>query len=119
MRIRFKRGEDREVMRLLQHVQREHTKEPGVAEALFRVLYEYGLIDEHGRQVVRCVAASPLIVPGAAASGKILVPGGETAAAGELEAGDLDSRYGLNSWTRLPHLGIRQHCRQMNSTYGT
>ncbi len=84
LRLRIERGEDQEFSRMLKHIEREHSREPGVAEALFRVLYEYGLIDEHGRQVVRSAPqASPLIVPGAAAPGKILVPGGETAAAGE------------------------------------
>lgn len=84
LRLRIERGEQQEASRVLRHLEREHGREPGVAEALFRVLYEYGMIDEHGRPVARSAPqSSPLVVPGAAAPGKILVPGGEAAAASE------------------------------------
>jgi tetratricopeptide (TPR) repeat protein len=79
--LRLRRGEGEEASRLLQHLQREHAKEPGVNEALFRMLYEAGVIDQQGRRVVPSQPqSSPILVPGAAAApGKILVPGGDSA----------------------------------------
>lgn len=88
LRLRFERGEQAEVGRLIDHLQREHGKEPGVFEAVFELLYDLGLVDERGRPIGAADApaspispASPIIVPGTAAPGKILVPGGEPAAA--------------------------------------
>lgn len=82
LQLRLQRGEGAEFSRLMQHVQREHIDEPGVSEALFRLLYENGIIDKAGRPIAAPPPqSSPLIVPGAAAPGKLLVPGGESAAA--------------------------------------
>ena len=81
LQVRLQRGEGEEASRLLQHLQREHRDEPGVSEALFRLLYEAGIIDQQGRRMMPTeTQASPILVPGSAAPGKILVPGGETAA---------------------------------------
>jgi hypothetical protein len=81
LELRLQRGEGAEASRLLQHVQREHAREPGVSETLFRILYEAGFIDEQGRRIAPPQQqASPILVPGAAPPGKILVPGGEGAA---------------------------------------
>jgi hypothetical protein len=82
LRLRFQRREADDVTRLTNHLQREHAREPGVAEAFMQLLYELGLIDEHGRRIGRSdPQGSPIIVPGAAEPGKILVPGGEAAVA--------------------------------------
>jgi hypothetical protein len=85
LRIRLERGDGPEVMRLLQHLQREHGKEPGVAEALFQLLYQYGLIDEYGQPAasLQSQPSSSIVMPGSASPSKILVPGGETAPVGE------------------------------------
>jgi hypothetical protein len=81
LQLRLQRGEGDQASRLLQHIQREHAREPGVSEALFRLLYEAGVIDQQGRPIAAPQPqASPILVPGAAAPGKILVPGGESAA---------------------------------------
>ena len=68
LQLRLQRGEGDAASRLLQHVQREHAREPGVSEALFRLLYEAGVIDQQGRRIAAPQSqASPILVPGAAA----------------------------------------------------
>jgi hypothetical protein len=61
--------------RLFDHIRREHLREEGVAETLSQILVSAGLIDRSGRVLLPPVAeASPILVPGSAAPGKILTP---------------------------------------------
>jgi tetratricopeptide (TPR) repeat protein len=87
---RVQRGEAPEVMRLIDHIQRQHGREPGVAQALVQLLMQTGLIGPDGRLAIggaapaAAAAASPLVVPGAAAEpGKLWTPDGPQAGAGE------------------------------------
>ncbi len=82
LNLRIHRGESAEATRLVQHLRDEHSREPGVSEMLFRILYEAGIIDEQGRQVAPPQReTSPILMPGRAEPGKLLVPGGEEPAA--------------------------------------
>ncbi|HUY33589.1 MAG TPA: hypothetical protein VMV69_12640 [Pirellulales bacterium] len=73
-------GELEAAMRLFNHIQTQHGREPGVMERLARILYDAGLIDEHGRPIQRQPAEpAGLVVPGGATEpGKLWTPGGET-----------------------------------------
>lgn len=94
LRLLIGRGEHTsDAMALMQHIHRDHLREPGVAQALYQLLYEAGIIDEAGMPVAAAAApgAAPagagLVVPGAAAAaptagGKIWTPGSEPAAGG-------------------------------------
>jgi hypothetical protein len=66
---------------MIQHLQTQHGREPGVMERLLQVLYDAGLVDEHGRPIQRQRAEpAGLVVPGAAAEpSKLWTPGGEAA----------------------------------------
>jgi hypothetical protein len=85
--LRIGSGEIQEAERLLQHIQREHIREPGIAQALYQVLTDAGIIGPDGRPTAApAAAAAPgIVVPGAAATaepGKIWTPGNEPAAGG-------------------------------------
>ena len=90
--MRIARGEPVEADRLMQHIRTEHMREPGVAQALFQILTEAGIIGPDGRPNIpseRAAAASPLVVPGAAAApeqGKIWTPGSEQPSGGKKSA---------------------------------
>ena len=59
--IRFGRGEAAEAMRLVNHLQRQHIEEPGVAEGLTRLLVQVGLLRPDGTpNVPRAPQESPL-----------------------------------------------------------
>ncbi|HTQ40534.1 MAG TPA: hypothetical protein VMJ32_16025 [Pirellulales bacterium] len=81
--FRIQRDEGPAVMQLIDHIQRQHAREPGVAQALVQLLMQTGLITPDGRLAVGAAppaaaaagAASPLVVPGAAAEpGKLWTP---------------------------------------------
>jgi tetratricopeptide (TPR) repeat protein len=73
-------GEGEAAMRLINHLQSKHRGEAGVMERLLQILYDAGLVDEHGRPIQRQRAEpAGLVVPGAAAEpGKLWTPDGET-----------------------------------------
>ncbi|HEY2882030.1 MAG TPA: hypothetical protein VGJ15_06340 [Pirellulales bacterium] len=80
---RIQRGEAPQVMQLIDHLQRQHGREPGVAQALVQLLMETGLLGPDGRLNIgpaagapAAAAASPLVVPGAATGepGKLWTP---------------------------------------------
>jgi len=78
--MRLERGEAEAFARVLQHVQAEHGREPGVSRVLVQILTEAGLIGPDGRPAAsRQQAEAPaIVVPGAAAEpGKIWTPGSE------------------------------------------
>ena len=79
--IRIERREIRDVSRLIDHVAREHRQEPGVAQALYRLLLDAGIVGPDGQMQMPLPPASPAAEPAAAAS-EIWTPGG-TPATGE------------------------------------
>jgi hypothetical protein len=93
--MRIARGEVTEADRLLSHIRSQHIREPGVAQALFQILAEAGIIGPDGRPTAAAAAAAAagpeaagIVVPGAAAAeaGKIWTPGSEQPAAGKKSA---------------------------------
>jgi hypothetical protein len=89
--MRIARGDVVEADRLMQHIRGEHMREPGVAQALYQILTEAGIIGPDGRPNLPTErgAASPLVVPGAAAeseSGKIWTPGSDQPSSGKKSA---------------------------------
>jgi hypothetical protein len=81
--FRIQLGEAPAVMQLIDHIQRQHAREPGVAQALVQLLMQTGLIGPDGRLAMggppaaaaAAGAATPLMVPGAAAEpGKLWTP---------------------------------------------
>jgi hypothetical protein len=77
--FRIARNEAPAIMQLIDHIQRQHGREPGVAQALVQLLMQTGLVGPDGRLAMgapaAAQAASPLVVPGAAAeAGKLWTP---------------------------------------------
>ena len=70
-----------EADRLLHHIRDEHIREPGVAQALFQILSEAGIIGPDGRPTAarRTAKLAGIVVPGAggAEPGKIWTPGSD------------------------------------------
>lgn len=91
MTLRLSMGDFPEADRLLQHIRNEHIREPGIAQMLFQVLVEAGVIRPDGTPTMAPPTAAPpgMIKPGVAAApaaeaGKIWTPGAEaTPAAGK------------------------------------
>jgi hypothetical protein len=88
--LRISRAEVDQADQLLDHIRKNHMREPVVAQTLYHVLTDAGIINPDGTLAAQ-PAAEPagLVVPGAAAAepGKIWTPGGETApAAGKKSA---------------------------------
>ncbi len=78
--LRIARGDVAEADSLLHHVRDQHIREPGVAQALFQILTEAGIIGPDGRPTAAAQAEAPgIVVPGSTAAepGKIWTPGGD------------------------------------------
>jgi hypothetical protein len=78
--LRLARGDVPEADRLLQHIRDQHAREPGVAQALFQLLADAGIIGPDGKPAMPAGREAPgIVVPGAAAAepGKIWTPGGD------------------------------------------
>ena len=87
--LRIGRGDVPEADRLLHHIRDQHIREPGVAQALFQILAEAGIISPDGRPTAAAAAEAPgIVVPGAAAAepGKIWTPGGDQPTSGKKSA---------------------------------
>jgi hypothetical protein len=89
--LRIMRGDVAEADRLLRHIRSDHMREPGVAQALFQILTNAGIIGPDGRPTAAAAAAGGeapgIVMPAAAAeSGKIWTPGSEQAAGGKKSA---------------------------------
>ena len=87
--LRIARGEVAEADRLLSHIRTEHIREPGVAQAMFQILSEAGIIGPDGRPTAaREQGGASIVVPqGAGAEpGKIWTPGDEPASSGKKSA---------------------------------
>jgi hypothetical protein len=78
--LRFGQGNANEAMRLMQHIETRHIKEPGVAQSLTRMLINAGLLNPDGSPVAMPPGAEA--VPAAAEQSKLWTPGGETAGSG-------------------------------------
>jgi hypothetical protein len=93
MTLRLSLGEYEVADRLLHHIRNEHLREPGVAQMLYQVLTEAGVIRPDGTPAAAppTQEAPGIVLPGGAAAaaepGKIWTPGSETApAAGKKSA---------------------------------
>jgi hypothetical protein len=78
--LRIRSGQGEAANRLLAHLQQQHIREPGVAEALYRILVQIGAISPDGRPTAPSREEPSLIVPGGgeAEPGKIWTPDSET-----------------------------------------
>ncbi|MCE2727217.1 MAG: hypothetical protein LW698_10630 [Planctomycetaceae bacterium] len=88
LRVRLQRGDQADIMRLLDHLRREHTRDQQVLQAVAEVLMEAGV--DLNALAGRAAGGMPgATVPGmsaaapAAEPGKLWTPGGETAGGGE------------------------------------
>lgn len=79
LRLRALRGEGDDIVRLCQHIQRRHAKEPGVMAGLSQILDSFGLLDDDGSHAHPGSAdQGGLVLPeGAAEPGKIWTPDSE------------------------------------------
>ena len=87
--LRIARGEVPEADRLLHHIRDQHIREPGVAQALFQILTEAGIIGPDGKPHAAAEREAPgIVVPGAAAAepGKIWTPGSDQPTGGKKSA---------------------------------
>ncbi len=77
--LRIARGEIPEADRLLHHIRDEHIREPGVAQALFQILSEAGIIGPDGKPTAAAQREAGMVAPGAAPAeaGKIWTPGSD------------------------------------------
>lgn len=92
--LRLQQGAGSDLGHLVNHLQREHLREPGVAEALAQFLVEIGAIRPDG-------TAAPMRAPAAEQPG-IVVPGAEADAAGKIWTPDSQTPGGAKSgkiWT--------------------
>jgi hypothetical protein len=85
LRVRMQRGDEAEIMRLLEHVRREHSRDQQVLQAFAEVLMEAGvdlsaLAGRAGGGGAMAAAGGGKAVPaaGAADTGKLWTPGGDT-----------------------------------------
>ncbi|MBX7165164.1 MAG: hypothetical protein K1X74_02330 [Pirellulales bacterium] len=89
LRLRIVMGQPEEFQRVLDHLAREHFREPGVREAVMSFLMQIGVMTPDGRVRGPQVAPSPetasgLVLPESpAASGEIWTPDSERAASGK------------------------------------
>jgi hypothetical protein len=83
VRMRFHRAELETGLQVLQHVIQEHINEPGIKQAIGRLMLEFGLLRPDGTLAVP-MSDEPALVGAAADApaepGKIWTPGGETSA---------------------------------------
>jgi len=92
--LRISRGDVAEADRLLYRIREKHIREPGVAQALFQILSEAGIIGPDGRPTAAAAAAGReapgIVVPGAGGgaseSGKIWTPGSDQPSTGKKSA---------------------------------
>jgi tetratricopeptide (TPR) repeat protein len=81
---RFAQGDPREAMRLVQHVESRHMDEPGVGEAMTRMLIQVGLLRPDGTPAMPMPRGeSPAAAaPPAAESSRLWTPGSDPAGGG-------------------------------------
>ena len=76
--IRLERNEPEEMSRLVQHLQSEHIKEPGVADALIQFLMQIGAIRPDGTPAGGMPAADEQAPAARPEAGKLWTPDGES-----------------------------------------
>jgi hypothetical protein len=79
----MQRGDEAEIMRLLEHVRREHSRDQQVLQAFAEVLMEAGvdlsaLAGRAGAGTAAAGGAGAMPATGASEAGKLWTPGGET-----------------------------------------
>jgi hypothetical protein len=79
--LRIQLGEAPAVMQLIDHIQRQHSREPGVAQALVQLLMQTGLIRPDG---TLAMSAAPGAMGGAAAAAPPFMGSGAAAEPGKL-----------------------------------
>ncbi len=90
--LRITRGEMAEADRLLHHIRDQHINEPGVAQALYQILTDAGIIGPDGRPTAAAAAGHPgapdIVVPGAggAEPGKLWTPDSDQPSGGKKSA---------------------------------
>jgi hypothetical protein len=83
--IHMGQGDIRQADRLLKHIRTDHLQEPGIAQALYSLLAQWGVIRPDGSPATeRGGEPAGLVVPGAEAepAGKIWTPGSDTPTGG-------------------------------------
>jgi hypothetical protein len=83
--VRFGQGNVQEAMRLMQHIETRHIKEPGVAQSLTRMLINAGLLNPDGTPVNMPAArrgAAEVMPSAPEPSSKLWTPGSEAPGAG-------------------------------------
>ncbi len=82
--FRFGQGDANEAMRLMQHIETRHMKEPGVAQSLTRMLINAGLLNPDGTPAAMPAGphGGPEAGPPAAEPSKLWTPDSETAGSG-------------------------------------
>jgi hypothetical protein len=84
--VRMGQGDVHEADRLLAHIRDEHLREPGIAQALYSMLAQWGIVRPDGSMPAEPVPQQQgIVVPGAAPAqggGKIWTPGAEPAPGG-------------------------------------
>jgi hypothetical protein len=79
LRVRMLRQDSTEAQEILNRIRLHHMEEPGVSQALFEMLVQFGIITPQGQPTAAAVEASQAGVPAgeAAGAGKIWTPGGQ------------------------------------------
>ncbi len=79
LRLRMLRQDSAEAQEILNRIRLHHMEEPGVSQALFELLVQFGIITPQGQPTAAAAEASQGGVPAADAGGggKIWTPGGE------------------------------------------
>lgn len=77
LELRLRRGEAEEFGRLADHIQAQHLREPGVAQAFMQILYQAGIVDQYGRPR----GPMPGMGGGAAEGPGLVMPGSSSAPA--------------------------------------
>ena len=77
--------------RVLNHIRAEHIREQGVAQALFQILVDYGVVNPDGTPTAAAASLSAAghgaaAAPAAAPAGKIWTPGSDAAPSGKKSA---------------------------------
>ncbi len=89
--LRISRGEVADADRLLHHIRDQHIREPGVAQALYQILTDAGIIGPDGRPAMPAGGApregADIVVPGGGAEpGKLWTPGSDEPSGGKKSA---------------------------------
>ncbi len=82
LRVRMQRGDEADVVRIIEHVRREHANDRQVIQGITEVLMEAGVDLQALAARSGAGGSAPAGVPAASAAGKLWTPGGESPSAG-------------------------------------